>query len=119
VQINGQLAVAEGNLKQAEANEQAAQTAKQTGFQAALNVIRSGNPAEARRALDIARAQSREGREAQRAAENQYSEIKGKLAFYYSGDFYFGFLESPVQTAETDAEGKFAIEVPHTGRFSL
>ena len=90
-QLNGLLGVAQANLKQAEANEQAARTAEQTAFNASLNLIGSGNHAEARRALDVARAQSREAREARRAAENQYSEIKGELAFYYSGAFLLRF----------------------------
>jgi hypothetical protein len=38
-----------------------------------------------------------------------------KLDFYYSGAFYFSWLYSPIQTAETDADGKFAIELPKQG----
>jgi hypothetical protein len=36
-----------------------------------------------------------------------------------SGAFYFAYLQLPIQTAETDADGKFAIEVPKTGRFVI
>ena len=36
---------------------------------------------------------------------------------YYSGSFYFSFLQSAIQTAETDADGKFVIPVPKTGAF--
>ena len=36
---------------------------------------------------------------------------------YYSGSFYFSFLQSPIQTAETDADGKFVIPVPKTDAF--
>jgi hypothetical protein len=39
--------------------------------------------------------------------------------FYYSGDFYFSYLRSPLQTAETDVDGKFVIEVPGTGSFVI
>jgi hypothetical protein len=39
--------------------------------------------------------------------------------FYYSGSFYFSHLRSPIQTAETDADGKFMIEVPRTGKFVI
>lgn len=38
---------------------------------------------------------------------------------YYSGSFYFGSLSSAIQTAETDADGKFIIEVPRSGRFVI
>jgi hypothetical protein len=42
-----------------------------------------------------------------------------KLGFYYSGAFYFSCLYSPIQTAETDGDGKFAIEVPKQGSFVI
>jgi hypothetical protein len=42
-----------------------------------------------------------------------------KLNPYYSGAFYFAFFQSPICTAETDADGKFVIEVPQTGRFVI
>ena len=58
-------------------------------------------------------------RKAEETARNQYFGIAGKLRFYYSGAFYFGFLQSPIGTAETDAEGKFVIEVPQTGKFVI
>lgn len=38
---------------------------------------------------------------------------------YYSGSFYFGYLQSPIQTAETDAKGKFVMNVPKQGSFVL
>jgi hypothetical protein len=57
--------------------------------------------------------------EAARHAREQYFKIRPELDYYYSGGFYFGFLQSPLQTAETDAEGKFLIEVPQTGDFVM
>ena len=45
--------------------------------------------------------------------------LKASWLFTIRGLFYFGFLASPIQTAETDAEGKFAIEVPQTGAFVI
>ena len=42
-----------------------------------------------------------------------------RLRFYFSGAFYFAFLQSPIQTAETDADGKFVIEIPKTGAFVI
>ncbi len=38
---------------------------------------------------------------------------------YRSGAFYFAYLQFPIQTAETDADGKFAIEIPQTGKFVI
>src|SRR5438876_11660438 len=40
--------------------------------------------------------------------------LKASWLFTNRGLFYFGFLASTIQTAETDADGKFAIEVPQT-----
>jgi hypothetical protein len=42
-----------------------------------------------------------------------------KSDFYRSGAFYFSFLKSAIQTAETDADGKFDIHVPQSGRFVI
>jgi hypothetical protein len=42
-----------------------------------------------------------------------------KAERYYSGAFYFGYLGFPIHTAETDAEGKFVMEVPKSGRFVI
>jgi hypothetical protein len=52
-------------------------------------------------------------------AQQQYSEINAKLNFCYSGGFYFALLQSPIRTAETDADGKFVIEVPKAGAFVI
>jgi hypothetical protein len=46
-------------------------------------------------------------------------EILDKRDSYYSGSFYFSYLQSAIQTAETDADGKFIIEVPLTGAFVI
>ena len=42
-----------------------------------------------------------------------------KPANYYYGAFYFGFLGFPIQKTETDADGKFVIQVPQSGRFVI
>jgi hypothetical protein len=42
-----------------------------------------------------------------------------KSDFYRSGAFYFSFLQSSIQTAESDADGRFRIEVPRTGNFVI
>jgi hypothetical protein len=38
---------------------------------------------------------------------------------YISGAFYFGLLGFPIQRVETDADGKFVIQVPQSGRFVI
>jgi len=105
-QLNGPLAEAKAALDQAEASEQAA-------FRAQLQTIGAhGDHMAAKRATDVER-------KAEETARNQYFQIAGKLSFYYSGAFYLAFLQSPIRTAETDAEGKFVIEIPQTGKFVI
>jgi len=53
------------------------------------------------------------------AARNQIEALEAKKAYYYSADFYFSHLGSAIQTAETDAEGKFTIPVPRRGEFVI
>src|SRR5437762_4036676 len=60
-----------------------------------------------------------QAREAASRAEEEYESIEVKLKSYYSGAFYFAPLLNPVQTAETDADGRFVIEVPQTGGFVI
>jgi hypothetical protein len=61
----------------------------------------------------------KEAEEAHDKARDQYFEISGKLDRYYSGAFYLGFLGFPIQRAETDADGKFVIQLPERGRFVI
>jgi hypothetical protein len=42
-----------------------------------------------------------------------------KAGFYRSGAFYLSLLNSSIQTAESDADGRFRIEVPRTGNFVI
>jgi hypothetical protein len=50
---------------------------------------------------------------------DKYYKLLVDRASYYSGSFYFGYLQSPIQSAETDAEGKFVLNVPKQGSFVL
>jgi hypothetical protein len=56
-------------------------------------------------------------------AVKKYADYKLQHDFfdrvYYSGAFYFPYFQFPIQTAESDADGKFALEVPKTGRFVI
>ena len=52
------------------------------------------------------------------AGLKKYADTKDRDS-YYSGSFYFSYLQSAIQTAETDAEGKFAMAVPKQGSFVI
>ena len=49
----------------------------------------------------------------------KYNEINADLTFYYSGGFYISYFQSPIQSAETDADGKFTIQLSKTGAFVI
>ena len=60
--------------------------------------------------------------QAQQAAKRagaEYRRLREARDFYYTGAFYFGLLLNPIQTAETDADGRFIIEVPQQGAFVI
>jgi len=57
--------------------------------------------------------------EAKYRAQDEYEKVLASRDFYYSGAFYFGLLRNPIHVAETDADGRFAIEVPKTGTFVI
>jgi hypothetical protein len=46
-------------------------------------------------------------------------QASGISGIYRSGSFYFDFLQSPIQTAETDADGRFVMQVPKTGAYVI
>jgi hypothetical protein len=93
----------------AKAAYEQAQAAERAAFKAHLNAILD---------RDYKRAWN-QAEEAYNAARDEYFKARRELSYYYSGDFYFSYLHSPLQTAETDAEGKFVVEVPQTGAFVI
>jgi hypothetical protein len=89
-----------------------ADVAKSAAYQMSLNSI--GKP-------DF-QAADRAWQEATRVydkARDQYFKIGAELRVYFSGAFYFGFLGFPIQRVETDADGKFVIQIPESGRFVI
>lgn len=52
-------------------------------------------------------------------ARREYETIRDGRDFYYSGSFYFSYLQSPIQIVETDAEGRFTMNVPEQGGFVI
>jgi hypothetical protein len=57
--------------------------------------------------------------EAAHKARNEHEKIRDERDFYHSGSFYFSYLQSPIQTVETDADGKFIMNVPKQGSFVI
>jgi hypothetical protein len=53
------------------------------------------------------------------SASDKYYKLLIDRASYYHGSFYFGYLQNPIQTAETDADGKFVLNVPKQGSFVM
>jgi sRNA-binding protein len=71
--------------------------------------------------VDAAQAakEQADGIVAEYAARDEYEKLRDKRDFYYSGAFFFAYLPNPIQAVETDADGKFAIEVPKQGSFVI
>jgi len=105
-QLRREVAEAKAAQDQAEANEKAAS-------EAVTQAIRTGGDWRSLQGADHIAF------EAIKTARMQYSELDGKLNFCYSGGFYFALLQSPIRTAETDADGKFMLELPKAGAFVI
>ena len=99
------------------AEAKAAQDQAEASYTAASNAVTQAIRAN----KDYKAAEDAQGAalDAKFAASRRYSEMNEELSFCYSGGFYFGFLQSAIRTAETDAEGRFVIEVPRTGGFVI
>jgi hypothetical protein len=67
---------------------------------------------EAKEILDSARSTAL-GASAERRS------LLAMQAYYHSPSFYFSYLSYPIQTAETDAEGRFVLQLPLTGGFVI
>jgi hypothetical protein len=82
----------------------------------AINAAREAG-VSARRDLDAAREAENRARNAANMARGRIDALSEEQAYYYSDAFWFSLLQSPIQIAETDAEGKFELQVPRTGRW--
>jgi hypothetical protein len=58
-------------------------------------------------------------RETATTARGEVQRLLAEQAYYHSHAFYFSHLWKPIQTAETDGDGKFAIQVPSNGEFVI
>jgi hypothetical protein len=107
---------AEAALKQAEATEEKDRELYERGFATADG---GGAAKAAKEAANAARGALNRARQAANTARQQIESLLAEEAFYYSGRFHFSHLQSPIQTAETDGEGRFVIQVPRTGAFVI
>jgi hypothetical protein len=109
--------------KQAEVTEQQAKETEKIDWDAYQKLLSSNDARQtaegAKAAADAASAALNAAREAVKAARQRHDDLLRQKAFYYSGSFYFNHLRSPIEIAETDAEGKFLIKVPQTGEFVI
>jgi hypothetical protein len=84
----------------------------------AINAAREAGVA-ARKDLDAARKAENRARDAANTARRKIDSLSEEQAYYYSDDFWFSLLQSPIQTAETDAEGKFELQLPRIGKWVI
>lgn len=82
----------------------------------AIDILVAGLQTYAGAKIELSREPSAAANAVVEQAEGQAAEDE---SFYSSGEFYFNYLRSPLQTAETDADGKFTIEVPRAGSFVI
>jgi hypothetical protein len=73
----------------------------------------------ARRDLDAAKEAENRARDRANAARDKIGALSEEKAYYDSDAFVFSHLQSPIQIGETDAEGKFRIQVPRTGKWII
>jgi hypothetical protein len=84
----------------------------------AINAAREAG-LTARRDLDAAREAQHRARNAANMAKGRIDSLSEQQAYYYSDAFWFSLLQSPIQIAETDAEGKFELQLPRTGKWVI
>jgi hypothetical protein len=73
----------------------------------------------ARRDQDAANEVENRARNAAHAAREKIEALSEEKDYYRSDAFLFSYLRSPIQIGETDAEGKFTIQVPRTGKWVI
>ena len=70
-------------------------------------------------ALNIAKEAATQARAAHQSVSSRVESLWTEVGYYHSYGFYFSFLRSPVVTAETDADGKFTMQVPRMGEYLI
>ena len=102
------------SVAEAKAAEDEAEASQKAAWEALTRAILGG-----RDDYEAKREASDRAITATAAALRQHLEMKEQLRVCYSGGFYLALLQSPIRTAETDADGKFVIEVPQKGAFVI
>jgi hypothetical protein len=70
-------------------------------------------------AADAARRTTDAAKKAVAAANAEIELLEAERAYYYSDQFLFSLLPPAIETAETDAEGKFAMKAPRKGEYVI
>jgi hypothetical protein len=70
-------------------------------------------------AINVANGAAAQASDAYQSAKTRVQSLWGEVDYYHSYGFYFSYLRSPIATAETDAEGRFTIQVPRTGEYLI
>ena len=110
------LTAARTAKEQAEAVELQAKATAQTNWETYQKALFSN---DARISADAAKAAAEAAKMSADAARSQYADVLRQWRFFASAAFYFGHLGLPLQRTETDAEGRFAFQVPKSGEFVI
>ena len=70
-------------------------------------------------AITVAREAAVQARDAYGSARNWVESLWAQVDYYHSYGFYFSYFRSPILTAETDADGKFTMQIPRTGEYLI
>jgi hypothetical protein len=68
---------------------------------------------------DAARRTADAAKEVVAAAKAEIETLEAERAYYYSDQFLFSQLPPAIETAETDAEGKFTMKAPQKGEYVI
>lgn len=114
---------AKAAVQQADATERRDRELYRTGIGSsdgvtAINAAKEAG-VTARKDLDAAREAENQARNAVNMARRKIDSLSEEQAYYYSDDFWFSLLQSPIQIAETDAEGKFELQLPRIGKWVI
>jgi hypothetical protein len=111
---------AKGAAEQADSTERTNRKQRfvTSDYLTAINATREAVVA-ARRDLDAAREAENRARNAVSMARRRIDSLTDEQAYYYSDAFWFSQLQSPIQIGETDAEGKFELQLPRTGKWVI
>lgn len=71
-------------------------------------------------AINIAKQAAVQAKDAYESAKGRVQSLWAEIDYYHSYGFYFSYLlRSPILTAETDADGKFTMQIPITGEYVI